>query len=155
MRFLVVALSASLVAGGAMAKPHKHRRPAAPAAVASGPADPNGSWTIEATTTVGECPTLIPTDLVVADNRIADASGARVASWGYVDEAGNVVARFTGEGEHVARFHGALKGGRGSGAWSSSTDMCGGTWRAERQKSALSSSLARVADGDAEAGRQR
>ncbi len=152
MRFLAVALAASLVAGGAVAKPHKHRKIGASPAVAAAPADPNGAWSIEATTTVGACASLIPTDLTVAENRIADAAGARIASWGYVDEAGNIVARFTGEGEHVARFHGALKGGRGSGAWSSSTDMCGGTWRAERQKSALSSPFARVADGDPDAG---
>jgi hypothetical protein len=153
MRFLTVGLAASLVAGGAMAKPNKYHKPAASPALATAPAGPNGSWTIEATTTVGECPSLIPTDLTVADNRIADAGGARIASWGYVDDAGNIVARFTGEGEHVARFHGALKGGKGAGAWSSSTDMCGGTWRAERQKSALSSPLAHLADESASAQR--
>ncbi|WP_363349927.1 hypothetical protein [Methylocystis echinoides] len=154
MRFFVVAVAASLAAGGALAKPHTHRKPAAPAA-ATGPTDPNGSWSIEATTTVGECPTLIPSDLTVADNRIAESTGSRVASWGYVDETGNIVARFTGEGQHVVRFHGLLKGARGSGAWSSSTDMCGGVWRAERQKSALSSPVASLPDEAAEAARQR
>lgn len=154
MRVWIVALSASLVASGALAKPHKHRRAAEAPAQATGLADPNGSWIIEATTTVGACPTLIPTAVTVADHRIADAAGAGVTSWGYVDDVGNIVARFTGEGDRVARFHGALKGGKGSGAWSSSTDMCGGTWRAERQKSALSSPLARLADGTGEASSQ-
>jgi hypothetical protein len=55
-----------------------------------------------------------------------------VTSWGYVDDAGQIVARFTGSGDRVARFHGQLRGSQGSGAWSSSTDMCGGTWRATR-----------------------
>jgi hypothetical protein len=138
MRFWVIAITASLAAGGAIAKPHKRHKPAAekPAAeTAPAPRDVNGSWTVESETTVGSCPQFIPSALTIADNKIAGASGAEVATWGYVDEDGNIVGRFTakGEGEHVARFHCALKGGKGSGAWSSSTDMCGGTWRAAQQ----------------------
>ncbi len=146
MRVLIIALAASLAAGGAVAKPHKHRQHGEKVAETSVPGDPNGSWLVEAVTTVGECALLIPTALTVADNKIADVTGARVASWGYVDENGNIVARFTGDGERVARFHGALKGARGSGAWSSSTDMCGGVWRAEREKSAAAPVLPRLAE---------
>jgi hypothetical protein len=135
MRLGVIAIMASLAASGAIAKPHKRHVAAKPAAAAAAPRDVNGSWTIESATTVGNCPQFIPSALTIADNKIASASGADVAPWGYVDEEGNIVGRFTakGEGEHVARFHGALKGGKGSGAWSSSTDMCGGTWRAAQQ----------------------
>jgi hypothetical protein len=138
MRLWVIAITASLAAGGAVAKPHKRQKaPAAgPAAQTVAPRDANGAWRVESTTTVGACGALIPTTLEIADNKIAGASGAEVAPWGYVDEAGNIVARFTAKGdggEHIARFHGALKGGKGSGAWSSSTDMCGGTWRAAQQ----------------------
>jgi hypothetical protein len=123
---------AALAASGATAKAKKrHAKPTETAEIAS-PADPNGAWRIDATTTVGDCPSLIPTRLQIAEGKIASAEGAAVQSWGYVDDGGNIVARFTGVGEHVARFHGALKGSRGSGAWSSSTDMCGGTWRAAR-----------------------
>ena len=139
MRFWVIAIMAALAASGSIAKPHKRHdktaaeKPAAkPAAAAR---DVNGAWTIEAATTVGNCPPFIPSTLTIEDNKIAGASGAEVATWGYVDEDGNIVGRFTakGEGDHVARFHGALKAGKGSGAWSSSTDMCGGTWRAAQQ----------------------
>ncbi len=133
MRSWIFVLAALLAAGGAEAKPTKHQRQAAAVAVPLAPGDPNGSWAVEATTTVGECPALIPDQITIAENRVADAPDAKIAAWGYVDETGTLVARFTGEGEHVARLHGALKGGKGSGAWSSSTDMCGGAWRAAQR----------------------
>lgn len=136
MRFWAIAVAASLLASGAWAKGghNKHHAKAKePAQTAFAHSDPNGSWTVESTTSVGSCPSLIPSTLEIADGKIAAANGAQVQSWGYVDETGNIVARFTGAGEHVARFHGTLKGGKGSGAWSSSTDMCGGTWKAAQQ----------------------
>jgi hypothetical protein len=131
MRLWLLVLAAALATSGATAKAKKHARPAE-AAESAAPADPDGAWRIDATTTVGDCPSLIPTRVQIAESKIASAEGAAVRSWGYVDAGGNIVARFTGAGERIARFHGALKGSRGSGAWSSSTDMCGGTWRAAR-----------------------
>lgn len=137
MRVWLIAVMAALTASGAIAKTHKSRKAVAtaPAAETAAPRDVNGAWAIDWATTVGNCPTLIPSELTISERKIADAAGADVASWGYVDEEGNIVARFTTKtgGEHVARFHGALKAGKGSGAWSSSTDMCGGTWRAAQQ----------------------
>lgn len=134
MRFWAVAVAASLVASGAVAKSHKYRKEGEmKIAAAASPRNPNGSWTIEATTRVGDCSALIPTGLTVADNKVASASGASLSAWGYVDEDGNIVARFTGQGEHVVRFHGLVRGGKATGAWSSSTDMCGGAWRGEQQ----------------------
>jgi len=135
MKLWVTAFAALMAASGAEAKQQKHHtvhkesaEPAAPARAT----DPNGAWSVEAKTSVGECPSLIPNSLKIAENKIESATGANVATWGYVDEEGNIVARFT-DGGRVARFHGTLKGGRGSGAWSSSTDMCGGTWKAAQQ----------------------
>lgn len=136
MRLWALTLAATVAASGALGKPshNKHRRHAASEAPqAEAHRDPNGVWTVQASTTVGDCPSLIPTSLTLADNKIASVDGANVRVWGYLDEEGNIVARFTGEGEHVARFHGILKGGKGSGAWSSSTDMCGGNWRAAQE----------------------
>jgi hypothetical protein len=127
MRFWLILVLCAAAAGGAQAKTHKRHRSAAAAPVT--PSSPDGSWTIETTTSVGACPALIPTALTIADNKLERAEGAAVTTWGYVDDSGNIVARFTGESGRVARFHGLLKGGKGSGAWSSSTDMCGGTWR--------------------------
>ena len=132
MRFWALTLAATVAASGALGKHShgKHVKQAAQAPQAAAYRDPNGTWTVEASTTVGSCPSLIPSSLTLADNKIASGGGANVQVWGYLEEEGNIVARFTGEGEHVARFHGTLKGGKGSGAWSSSTDMCGGNWRA-------------------------
>lgn len=139
MKIWLLALAICAVAGGASAKQHyRPQKPKSPAERAA-PApvgDPNGSWTIEATTSVGECPMLIPDSLQIAENKVTAAPGAPGAPWGYVDEDGTIVARFTSEGERVARFHGTLRSGKGSGAWSSSTDMCGGTWRAWRTETA-------------------
>jgi len=133
MKPMFLALAICVAAGGADAKPNYKAKPkvgAEQATIAVG--DPNGSWTVEATTTVGECATLIPTSLEIADNRLTAAAGAQASAWGYVDQDGSIVARFTGAGERVARLHGTMRGGKASGAWSSSTDMCGGVWRAWR-----------------------
>jgi hypothetical protein len=98
----------------------------------------DGGWIIEARTTVGSCPALVPeaieirSDLVVGTGAAAaTAASGRMAHWGYVESDGTIMTRFTTQG-HVARAHGQLRGNAGSGAWSSSTDMCGGTWRAHR-----------------------
>ena len=131
MKHALVVLAVMMTATGAVAKTHKHAKTSA-APIASAPQNPDGEWRIDSTTTVGACDGLIPTGLSIAEGKIANASGASVTSWGYVDEAGQIVARFTGSGDRVARFHGQLRGSAGSGAWSSSTDMCGGTWRATR-----------------------
>jgi len=138
MRRLALALAACVAALGAYAKQPRgpKSKPAAEQALTGPVGDPNGRWNIDATTTVGECQTLIPQSLAIVENKIVPSPGPAVSSWGYVDEEGTVVARFTGEGERVARFHGTLRGGRGSGAWSSSTDLCGGTWRASRSDAA-------------------
>jgi hypothetical protein len=129
MKRLLVALAVVMAATGADAKSRKHVKNAEATGATH---NPNGEWRIESATTVGSCDGLIPTELSVVDGKIANASGASVTSWGYVDDAGQIVARFTGSGDRVARFHGQLRGSQGSGAWSSSTDMCGGTWRATR-----------------------
>lgn len=94
--------------------------------------NPDGAWRIESSTTVGTCGELIPGVLTIANHKIAGAGAGSGSSWGYVDEAGQIVARFTGPDGRVVRLHGNLRGAAGSGAWSSSTDMCGGVWRATR-----------------------
>jgi len=138
MRILALALAACLAAGMAHAKQPRNQKakPESEQALTGPVGDPNGRWNIEATTTVGECLSLIPPSFDIIDNKIAATPGPAVSSWGYVDEDGTIVARFTGEGERVARFHGTLRGGKGSGAWSSSTDLCGGTWRASHSDAA-------------------
>lgn len=96
----------------------------------------DGAWTIEAATTVGSCPTLVPGAIEIREARVVGppvgpVSKAGASPWGYVESDGTFIARFTTRG-HVARAHGQLRGDAGSGAWSSSTDLCGGTWKAQR-----------------------
>lgn len=138
MKKFILALAICVAAGGAYAKQNYKAKPKGGAEQTATAAvrNPNGSWTVEATTTVGECATLIPSSLEIDDNKIAAAPGAQLSSWGYVDQDGSIVARFTGAGERVVRLHGTMRGGQASGAWSSSTDMCGGVWRASRDREA-------------------
>ena len=131
MKHAVAVLLALLAATDASAKSGKRSKAAAPAAPET-VQNADGAWRIESTTTVGTCGGQIPGDLTIVDHKIAGATGAPATSWGYVDEAGQIVARFTGSGGRVVRLHGRLRGATGSGAWSSSTDMCGGVWRATR-----------------------
>lgn len=133
MRTLALALAVCVAAGGAYAKqPRGNKAKPENERALSGPAGgANGTWSIDAATTVGACQLSIPPSFDVIDNKIAASSSAG-SSWGYVDQGGTIVARFTGQGERVVRFSGTLRNGRGAGAWSSSTDLCGGTWRASR-----------------------
>lgn len=136
MKALVTAAVICIAASGALAKT-RHIHSEMSEAVRNGSrgvavGDVNGGWSVDAATTVGQCAGLIPSGLEIVDGRVTGASGLAGESWGYVDGDGQIVARFTTSGGHVARFHGNLRSGHGSGAWSSSTDYCGGTWRATR-----------------------
>ncbi len=132
MKHAVVVVLAILAATETHAKSGKRRAGGADPVAAQTALNPDGAWRIESSTTVGACSGLIPDALSIADHKIASAPGAPVTSWGYVDEAGQLVARFTGTSGRVVRLHGQLTGAKGSGAWSSSTDMCGGVWRGTR-----------------------
>ena len=93
----------------------------------------DGRWTIVATAG-GDCP-------VVRQNMIAVIRGGRLiqmqmtglsaSSSGHVTSDGAFVAQFSTLG-HAAQAHGTLQATSGSGAWSSSSEICGGTWRAHR-----------------------
>ena len=50
----------------------------------------------------------------------------------YVEGNGAFVAGFTDANGHVSRAVGKLSGSSGKGAWSSSSDYCGGRWTASR-----------------------
>jgi len=122
------ALIAVALAGPALAQANKTRVERSPVASAAGY---DGGWTFEATTTVGNCPAMVPNSVTIRDHRVAGAGGSS-APWGYAESDGTIVARFTDQSGRVARANGRLRTADGSGAWSSSTDMCGGTWRAYR-----------------------
>lgn len=134
MRGLGILLSSSIISIGAA---QAAQREAADAAVEAGRYD--GSWVFESRTTVGSCPGLLPDQieirgdlLVGAQSGAAALAAGRMAHWGYVESDGAIMTRFTTQGGHIARAHGNLRGNAGQGAWSSSTDKCGGFWRAHR-----------------------
>lgn len=130
MSVSVLVMGSMICAGGALAA----QRDVAGASPEAGRFD--GAWTIEARTTVGSCPALVPGAVEIRGDRlvvtaVASASNVGATPWGYVESDGTIMTRFTTQG-HVARAHGQLRGNAGSGAWSSSTDMCGGVWKAHR-----------------------
>jgi len=128
-RMILGVAAAALLVGGASAKSRVTRAERSESAAAPvGKLD--GAWVIDAATTVGACPGLVPQTITIRDGKVTDASG--VSPWGYVEGDGTFVARFTTQSGHMARTQGRLGAGGGSGAWSSNTDMCGGTWRAAR-----------------------
>jgi len=134
MRGLGILLAVSMISiAGAQAA----QRETEGGAVEAGRYD--GSWIFEARTTVGSCPGLLPDQIEIhGDLLVGTQAGAatlaagRMAHWGYVESDGAIMTRFTTQGGHVARAHGNLRGNAGQGAWSSSTDKCGGAWRAHR-----------------------
>ena len=132
MKRAAPALAIFLTTTGAVAGSGRHVGDAGKPTVTRSVQNPDGEWRVESSTTVGSCDAPIPGAFTIADHRISGASGARATSWGYVDETGQLIARFTGTGGRVVRLSGQLVGATGSGAWSSPTDLCGGIWRATR-----------------------
>jgi len=91
----------------------------------------DGRWTIEATAG-GACP--VARQSMIAElrgGRLIQLTGLSASSSGHVSSDGAFVAKFSTLG-HAARAHGTLQATSGSGAWSSSSEICGGTWRAHR-----------------------
>lgn len=104
---------------------------AAPAAAF--PSQYDGDWQVEAHTTVGECAHDVSGTVRIEGGRVVGSSAEGVEVWGYLEDNGDISARFTA-GQKMARANGKLKGMSGSGAWSSNTDYCGGVWKAQKAK---------------------
>jgi hypothetical protein len=92
----------------------------------------DGDWSFESTTTAGNCPTLVPVNVVVQSGRVISANSGASTAWGYVESDGTFAAKFTDANGHVSRATGHLAATSGAGAWSSGSDYCGGAWRAHR-----------------------
>ena len=104
---------------------------AAPAAAF--PRSFDGDWQVEGRTTVGECAPEVSGIVRIEGGRVVSSSAQGVEVWGYLEDNGDISARFT-SGQKMARGNGKLKGAAGSGAWSSNTDYCGGVWKAQKAK---------------------
>ena len=98
----------------------------------AGAASYDGAWIFEATTASGDCPSLAPSSVTIQGGRVVSANNGAMTPWGYVEGDGTFVARFTDQNGRISRASGTLRGASGSGAWSSSTNLCGGAWRASR-----------------------
>jgi hypothetical protein len=91
----------------------------------------DGRWTIEATAS-GMCPVSRQSMIaVIRGGRLIQLSGLSASSSGHVTSDGTFFAKFSTLG-HAAQALGKLRETSGSGAWSSSSEACGGTWRAYR-----------------------
>ncbi|MGE3642710.1 MAG: hypothetical protein AB7F96_02530 [Beijerinckiaceae bacterium] len=85
-------------------------------------------YAVEIVTTVGKCEKTIAARFVVrGDDIISDRASALIAE-GAVEKNGTMWARMAKDRD-LYRLQGKLKGATGSGAWSSNTRLCGGTWR--------------------------
>ncbi|HMK90390.1 MAG TPA: hypothetical protein VK446_12260 [Methylocystis sp.] len=125
---LLLSSLCALAAGAAQAQPGPP-----PQGLADGRFD--GVWEFQSTTAVGACPGIAPGDVTIRGGHVVAANGGGAEPWGYVESDGTIVAKFA-VGGHVSRANGSLRGESGSGAWSSSTDFCGGNWRAQRRSRA-------------------
>jgi hypothetical protein len=95
------------------------------------PASFDGEWSVDARTSVGDCQPEVAGTVTIQGGHVVAASGASIAAWGYIEDNGDISARFT-QGQAMLRAQGKLKGKAGSGAWSSNTNYCGGKWTAHR-----------------------
>jgi len=120
--------SCVIAAGAAAAQPN--REPEAQSPIGARGFD--GVWAFAATTTAGNCPGLTPSSVTIEGGRVVSVNGGALSPWGYVESDGTFVARLTDSGGHISRAIGKLRSAAGTGAWSSSTDYCGGAWRASR-----------------------
>ncbi|MDE2362307.1 MAG: hypothetical protein KGM42_06475 [Hyphomicrobiales bacterium] len=93
----------------------------------------DGVWTVDVRTTVGDCQPEIEGAVTIEGGRVVASSGADIAVWGYVEDSGDVSARFT-QGQAVLRASGKARAAAAGGAWSSNTNYCGGVWSARREK---------------------
>ena len=89
----------------------------------------DGQWAVEATTQVGGCEKAFTGEFVVAQGALMEVGSSTPA--GYVEANGAAWARIT-RGAQIARAQGKFSGSRASGAWSSSTSYCGGSWSAHK-----------------------
>ena len=53
----------------------------------------DGAWSFESTTTAGNCPTLVPVNVVVQGGRVISANSGASSPWGYVESDGTFAAK--------------------------------------------------------------
>ena len=91
----------------------------------------DGKWVVEFDTQVGSCEHSFAWPLDIVGGRVAGAEGATEAS-GFIAPDGLTSLNIK-RGADIFRAQGSVKGAAGSGAWSSSTALCGGRWKLIRR----------------------
>ena len=116
--------------------PAPSQGPAAPQPVTLvGPTQYDGTYSVEVVTQDGSCANTHWT-VGVTHGQIASISPntANISASGLIEDDGTVSMTFRGGDGQVAHVGGNVKGDKGNGAWSSPTLLCGGVWRADKQK---------------------
>jgi hypothetical protein len=92
----------------------------------------DGIYAVDITTRKGSCDRDYHWLIAVSGGRVSSAGDALMEASGRISRRGIVALAFERFGQ-VATATGKLARGAGSGAWSSPTMQCAGSWRATRQ----------------------
>ena len=102
---------------------------------ALGPSPFDGSYSVDVVTQDGDCKDSHWT-VVVANAQIASVApnNDHITATGLIEDDGTVSMTFRGGDNHFVHVGGTVKGRAGKGAWSAPTLLCGGVWRAQKEK---------------------
>ncbi|SFK12848.1 hypothetical protein [Methylocapsa palsarum] len=97
----------------------------------SGADNHDGVYAVDVVTRQGACDRSYRWTIAVSGGRVRSTGDALMQASGSIDKNGVVALTFRRDND-FARAAGRVKGSTGSGAWSSPTLQCGGSWRATR-----------------------
>lgn len=100
-----------------------------------GPTQFDGTYAVEVATLDGSCGPSHGT-VEIRHGQVASVSPNThgIYATGLIEDDGTVSMSFHWGNGDVAHVGGTVKAASGTGAWSSPTTLCGGTWRADKQK---------------------
>lgn len=100
-----------------------------------GPTQFDGVYSVEVVVEDGKCANSHWT-VAVSHGQIASVSpnNNNISASGLIEDDGVVSMTFRGGDDQIAHVGGTVKGNSGKGAWSSPTLLCGGVWRADKEK---------------------
>lgn len=90
----------------------------------------DGRWRVEFDTQVGACERSFGWPLEIVNGSVVPKDG--VDASGFIAREG-LASLTIRRGQDIFRAQGRVKGQTGSGAWSSSTALCGGRWKLIRR----------------------
>jgi len=100
-----------------------------------GPTQFDGTYAVEIATLDGTCGPSRGTVEVQHGQVVSISPNTHgIYATGLIEDDGTVSMSFHWGNGDVAHVGGMMKVGSGTGAWSSPTTLCGGTWRADKEK---------------------